>query len=104
MTASTAVLALGLGALTTWLLRVTFIVFVPADRLPSRIRHALDDVGPAVTAAIVASHLAHGSGPAGLWSLSIVAAAVAAIVAWRTGDLAMTVLAGIGAMALLGLA
>ncbi|MDX1622054.1 MAG: AzlD domain-containing protein [Nitriliruptorales bacterium] len=101
MTATAAFVALALGALTTWLLRVTFIVFVPADRLPLRVRHALDDVGPAVTAAIVASQLAHGSGPTGLWSLSLVAAAVAGIVAWRTGHLAYTVLAGIGAMAAL---
>ena len=103
MTPTLAFVALTLGALTTWLLRVTFIVFVPADRLPVRVRRALDDVGPAVTAAIVASHLAHGSGPAGLWSLSLAAAAIAAIVAWRTGHLAYTVLAGIGAMAVLSL-
>ncbi len=97
----TATLALLVGALATYVLRVSFIALVPADRLPARVRLALDDVGPAAMAAIVATHLAHRSGPAGLWSPSLVAAFVAALVAWRTRSLGATVLVGIGAMAVL---
>ena len=99
----TAPLALLAGAVATYLLRITFISLVPADRLPIRIQGALRDVGPAAMAAIVATHLAHGSGPAGLWSPSLGAAVAAALVAWWTGNLAATVLVGIGAAAVLGM-
>lgn len=95
------VLALLVAAAATYALRITFIVFVPADRLPMPVRATLDDVGPAAMAAIVATHLAHGGGPGGLWAPSLVGAGVAAVVAWRMGNLALTVVAGIVAMAVL---
>lgn len=98
-----APVVLVLAAATTWLLRVSFITLVPAARLPDRVRRSLDDVAPAVMAALVVTHLSHGAGPAGLVSTDAVAALVAAAVAWSTRSLAWTAAAGVGAAALLRL-
>lgn len=100
MTAPTVLL---LAALVTWALRVSFIALVPAARLPARVHRALDDVAPAVMAAIVVTHLAHGEGFGGLVPSDLAAAGAAAVVAWRTGHLAGTVLTGVVAAGLLRL-
>jgi branched-subunit amino acid transport protein len=92
-----------LVCVVTWLLRVALVAIVPAVHLPERIQGALDDVAPAVLAALVVSSLAHGRGVLGLDPAEIVAAAVAAAVAWRTGHLALTVVVGVAAAAVLPL-
>jgi branched-subunit amino acid transport protein len=97
-----AAIALLCAALATWLLRVSFITLVPADRLPERVRLALDDVGPAVMAALLVTYLAQG-GVRGLVLADVVAAAVASIVAWRTRNLSLTVFVGVVAAGLLRL-
>ncbi len=74
----TALVALSLGALATWLLRVGFITLLPADRLPARLRRALPHVGPAVLAVLVVSSLA---GPGGLSALLTPSAQHAALLA-----------------------
>jgi branched-subunit amino acid transport protein len=51
-------------AAACWLVRVMFIVFVPAERLPGRVTAALGHVAPAVLAAHVSLELA-GLVPAG---------------------------------------
>lgn len=99
----TAVIVLLLAAVTTWLLRVLFITLVPASLLPGRVRLALDDVAPAVMAALLMTHLAHGQGLVGLVLSDVLAAMVAAAVAWRTRHLAATVVVGIVAAGLLRL-
>jgi branched-subunit amino acid transport protein len=99
----TATLALLLAAVVSWTLRVLFIAVVPATRLPARVRAALDDVAPAVLAALVVTSLAHGRALAGLAPTEVVAGLVAAVVAWRTRNLAWTVVAGVGAVAVLRL-
>ncbi len=91
-------LALLAGVAVTYVLRITFIALVPADRLPRGIRDALDDVGPAAMAAILATHLAHGGTPPS--PPTLVGVAVAAAVAWRTRNLAATVVSGITTVAL----
>jgi uncharacterized membrane protein len=60
-----AVAALAVGALATWVLRTTFIALVPADRLHPRVRRTLRHVGPAVLGAmIVTLVVGHGGLPA----------------------------------------
>jgi branched-subunit amino acid transport protein len=51
------------AGLVSWVLRVLFIVLVPARRLPPRVRRALPHTGPAALAALLATGLARsGSG------------------------------------------
>jgi branched-subunit amino acid transport protein len=64
-----------LAAVASWGQRVLFITVVPTARLPTSVRDALDDVAPAVMAALVVSSLAHGRGPSGLVVAEIAAAA-----------------------------
>jgi branched-subunit amino acid transport protein len=99
----TATVVLLLAAVVSWTLRVLFITIVPAARLPAAVRDALDDVAPAVMAALVVTSLAHGRGPSGLVTTEVVAALVAGLVAWRTRDLALTVAAGVGTVGVLHL-
>jgi branched-subunit amino acid transport protein len=98
-----AAIVLLLAAVVTWLLRVSFITIVPAGALPGRVRGALDDVAPAVMAALLVTYLTHGEGLSGLQLSDLLAALVAAVVAWRTHHLAGTVLAGIVAAGVLRL-
>ncbi len=88
-------------AAACWLVRVTFIVFVPADRLPGRVTAALGQVAPAVLAALVSVEMVgvvqDGAPGAGLASLGCVAAIAA--VAYRRPSL--TISAGLGLAAVL---
>jgi branched-subunit amino acid transport protein len=99
MTALLAMVLLGAGS---WLLRVMFILVVPAERIPPKVREALGHLPPAVLAALVAveaSAAASGDDPA---IGAVVAASVLAIglTARLTGSLLLAVLLG-GAAALL---
>jgi branched-subunit amino acid transport protein len=96
----TATITLLLAAVATWLLRIGFITLVPAELLPGRVRLALDDVAPAVMAALLVTHLANGQGLGGLVLADVLAALVAAAVAWRTRQLSATVVVGIAAAGL----
>lgn len=96
-------LALGLVTVLSYLLRSCFVSLVPASNLPTRVRAALDDVAPAVMAALVITHLAHGQGITGVRLADVGAALAAAVVAWRTGNLALTVVIGVGTAVLLHL-
>jgi branched-subunit amino acid transport protein len=91
----TVPIVLLLAAVSTWLLRVFFITLVPAGLLPARVRAALDDVAPAVMAALIVTHLAGGKGVGGLVPSDLAAALVAAVVAWRTEQLSATVVTGV---------
>jgi branched-subunit amino acid transport protein len=99
----TPILVLALVCLTTWLLRVALVAIVPAVHLPTRVHTALDDVAPAVLAALVVSSLAHGRGPPALEPADVAATLIAGAIAWRTRRLGLTVVAGIAAAALLRL-
>lgn len=99
----TVAIVLLLAAVATWLLRVSFITLVPAGRLPARVRRALDDVTPAVMAALLVTHLTHGEGFGGFVLADVLAALVAAAVAWRTRHLSATVVTGVVAAGLLRL-
>jgi branched-subunit amino acid transport protein len=88
-------------AAACWLVRVTFIVFVPADRLPGRVTDALGQVAPAVLAALVSVEMVgvvqDGAPATGLASLGCVAA-IAAVAHKRPS---LTVSAGLGVAAVL---
>ena len=100
----TALLALSLGALATWLLRVGFIALLPADRLPAALRRALPHVGPAVLAALVVSSLAGSGGPAALFAPSAqhVALLAAALVAVWIRNLAAPIAVAVLVMLVAG--
>jgi branched-subunit amino acid transport protein len=88
-------------AAACWFVRVTFIVFVPAERLPGRITAALSQVAPAVLASLVSVEtvgvVSDGAPIAGLVSLGCVAAI--AVVAYLRPSL--TISAGLGLAAVL---
>jgi branched-subunit amino acid transport protein len=88
-------------AAACWLIRVAFIVFVPAERLPGRVTAALGQVAPAVLAALVSVEmvgvLRAGAPAAGFASLGCVVA-IAAVARWRPS---LTVSAGLGLVAVL---
>jgi branched-subunit amino acid transport protein len=48
-------IALAIGALVSWVLRIGFITLLPADRLHPRVRRVLRHVGPAVLGAMIAT-------------------------------------------------
>ena len=85
-----AILALVAIVLLSYALRTCFITLVPASLLPGRVRGALDDVAPAVIAALLATQLHRGQAQGMLQPTDTLALAVAAIVAWRSRNLALT--------------
>jgi branched-subunit amino acid transport protein len=97
----TALVALTGAVLVTWVLRVLVITVLPASRLPDRVRRTLPDVGPAVLAALVAAALLGApGGPDPVW---FAAAGVTGAVAWWTHRIGLATVAGLAAVALLGL-
>jgi branched-subunit amino acid transport protein len=95
---------LAAGGAVTWLIRVTFINVVPSSRLPSIVRRAVEGVGPAAMAALIATKLSQHvqTGGTGETAASFGAAVVAGVVAWRTKRPALTVVVGIIAFWLFG--
>jgi branched-subunit amino acid transport protein len=90
-----------LAALGTLLMRSSLVVLLAGVTLPRRVEQGLALVAPAVLAGLVAQTLFLQRGevrPFGSW---YVAAAVAAIVAWRTRSAGWTLLAGMAAVLLL---
>ena len=90
-----------LVAAASWLMRLAFILFVPAGRLPARLTTALNQLAPAVLAALVSIetvNLVRSGGRAGGLA-SLIAVVVIAAVAYRRPSL--TVSAGLGAVAVL---
>jgi branched-subunit amino acid transport protein len=96
---------IALLAAACWLVRTTFIVFVPAERLPARVTASLAHVAPAVLAALVSVEVAgtmrRGTFGCGLAMLGCVAVIAAA--ARRRPNLTLTAGLGIGSVLLLDL-
>jgi branched-subunit amino acid transport protein len=93
-------LLIGLG---TFLQRLSFIFLVGKIRLPEWLRRALRFVPASVLAALVFPALTH---PTGVLDLSfgnyrLLAGLVGALVAWRTRNVLLTLLAGMFALWLL---
>ena len=90
-------------ALASWLMRALFIVLVPAQRLPQRLRDALTYLAPAVLAALVAVEVVGAArGLDGVQLALLLGSVVLAATAVRvTGSLALAVGIGLGAAVLL---
>lgn len=91
------------ASVVSWLLRVGFITIVPARRLPDAVRRVLDSTAVAALAALLATGLARGIDAPGYGPVPpvLVAAAIAALVAWRTGRMGLTVAVAVVALWLL---
>ena len=88
---------IGMGAIT-YGLRLSMIVFFGRVEMPETLRRALRFVPPAVLSAIVLPELLI---PGGTFSLSLgnarlAAGLLAAAVAWRTGNVFLTIGTGMG--------
>lgn len=83
----------------SWLMRVGFILGLPAGQLPEWVRRSFEHAGSAAMAALVVTSLMHGSGgsPSLSWP-ALVATAVSGYVAWRTHRFGLTVAVGVGVM------
>ncbi len=91
--------AFAAAAAVSWVMRVGFILAVPAGRLPEWLRRSLDHAGTAAMAALLVATLTHGSG--GLASVSLpmlVATGVSGVVAWRTRRLGLTIVVALAVL------
>lgn len=91
-----------LGGLATYLIRVSFLAF--ADRatdLPPVVATALRMIPPAALAALTVPAIARTDGAVDLASPRVLAGIVAAAVAWRTRNPILTMVVGIGLLAVL---
>lgn len=83
----------------TYLLRVSFLAF--ADRLldlPPLVERVLRQIPPAVLAALVLPQLVRPEGSLDLWQPQLLAGAVAAVVSWRTRNIAATLVTGMAVL------
>lgn len=95
----TAIVLIGLG---TFAMRASFLAF--ADRLadvPPTIQRLLRQIPPAALASIVAPALLRPEGHIDLLQPRLAAGVLAGLVAWRTRNIALTLLVGMGALLLL---
>lgn len=85
-----------LGGLLTFGMRFTFIYLLGRFEVPETMRRALRFVPPAVLSAIVVPELLVRSGQIDLsWlNFRLLAGAAAVLVAWRTKNTLLTILAG----------
>jgi branched-subunit amino acid transport protein len=95
------VMILGLGA-TSLATRGSFVLFLTRFEVPRPVQRALRFVPPAVFTALLVPELvfARGSLHVGFDNLKLVAALVAAPVAWRTKSTTATILVGMTALLL----
>ncbi len=95
----TAIVLSGIG---TFAMRASFLA--AAQRLatvPPGVQRVLRQIPPAALAAIVAPALLRPEGAVDLLHPRFAAGVLAAVVAWRTRNVALTLLAGMGALFLL---
>ena len=92
-----------LGGLLTFGMRFIFIYLLGRFEVPETMRRALRFVPPAVLSAIVAPELLIRSGQmdVSLTNFRLLAGIVAVLVAWRTKNTLLTILAGMLALLLL---
>lgn len=88
------------GMAVTFGIRLSFVAFLPPERLPPVFRRGLRYVPPAVLAAIILPALTR---PTGVLDLSfgnvrLLAGIVAALVAWRSRNIWLTIVVGLAAL------
>ena len=96
-----AVLGAGIG---TFAMRASFLAF--AHRLadvPPAVQRVLRQIPPAALASLVIPALLRPDGHLDLWNDRFVAGVVAALVAWRTRNIALTLVVGMGLVMLIDL-
>lgn len=79
----------------TYLLRLSFLAF--AHRLvdlPPLVERVLRQIPPAVLAALVLPQLVRPEGSLDLWQPQLLAGAIAAVVSWKTRNIAATLVVG----------
>jgi branched-subunit amino acid transport protein len=94
--------AIVLAGIGTFAMRASFLVF--AHRLadvPPGVQRLLRQIPPAALAAIVVPALLRPEGTFDVWQPRLLAGLVAAAVAWRTRNIALTLVTGIGLVMLL---
>ena len=93
------------GMSLTYLIRLSFTVLFPAERLPRIFQKGLRFVPPAILSAIVLPELLSPEGylDISLQNTQLIAGIVAAAVAWRTKNTWLTILVGMVALWLLTL-
>jgi branched-subunit amino acid transport protein len=93
---------MGVVALGTWLLRLSFIgALGRAAAIPDVVSRILRLIPPAVLAALVAPSLTHAAGSFDLGSARFAAGMIAGVVAWKTKHVLATIGAGMGVLWLL---
>ncbi len=90
---------LGMGAIT-YAIRLSFILLWGRVAVPSWVHRALRFVPPAVLSAIIFPEILR---PTGDWNLSptnprLLAALIAALIAWRTRNALLTIVAGMAVL------
>lgn len=94
--------AIVLSGIGTYAMRASFLVF--AHRLadvPPGVQRLLRQIPPAALAAIVVPALLRPEARLDLWQSRFPAGVVAALVAWRTRNIAMTLVVGMGIVLLI---
>ena len=92
------VIAMGL---VTFAIRLVPILALERFPIPSRLRQALRFVPPAVLSAIILPELLYPKGEAFNFSfgnLRLIAGVIAILVAWRTRNVLLTIVVGMGAL------
>jgi branched-subunit amino acid transport protein len=95
-------LAIALAGIGTYAMRASFLVF--AHRLadvPPLVQRLLRQIPPAALAAIVIPALVRPHGHLDVWQPRLYAGILAAAVAWRTRNIAITLVVGIGLVMLI---
>jgi branched-subunit amino acid transport protein len=91
------------GMLVTYATRLSFILLIPQERVPTLMKQALRYVPPAVLAALILPDLllSDGSFQLNLQNYRLLAGLLAALVSWRTKNTWLTIGVGMGALWLL---
>jgi branched-subunit amino acid transport protein len=94
--------AIVLAGAGTYAMRASFLL--AADRLarvPPGVERLLRQIPPAALASLVVPALLRPHGELDLFSPRLLAGVLAALVAWRTGNVAITLVVGMGVLVLL---
>lgn len=88
------------GMVATYLIRLSFIALLPHERLPALFRRGLTYVPPAILSALIFPEILRTDGYLDLspGNPRLLAGIVAALVAWRTRSVWLTILLGMAAL------
>lgn len=94
--------AIILSGIGTYAMRASFLVFAHrmAD-VPPGVQRLLRQIPPAALASIVVPALLRPEGSLDLWQPRFLAGVIAAAVAWKTRNIALTLVVGIGIVMLI---